>query len=84
MSQVLVTSLFIYSLGPNSLILVSHQVVPLHTMRAGGYYHYVFNNSQQIFLTIEPNNHDAGRINAHCTPLQKGFFECFAVEKHVY
>ena len=30
--------------------LVSHQVLPLLTMWAGGYYHYVLIYSQQIFL----------------------------------
>ena len=33
-------------------------------MRAGGYYHYVFNNIQQIFLMKEPNKHDARKISA--------------------
>ena len=30
----------------NSLTLVSHQVLPLHTMRAGWYYHYSANSWQ--------------------------------------
>ena len=37
-----------FSYGCNS---VSHQVLPLHTTQAGGYHHYVFIHSQQIFLT---------------------------------
>ena len=49
-------------------------------MQTGGYYHYAFSNSQQIFLTKEPNKHDARRISARHTPLQKGSFECCAVE----
>ena len=46
--------------------LVSHQVVTLHTMRAGGYYHYVFIHSLQLFVTKE---HDGRRINARYTRL---------------
>ena len=52
-------------------------------MRAGGYYHYAFRNRQQAFTTKEPNKHDARRISARHTPLQKGSFGCCAVEKHV-
>ena len=35
-------------------------------------------------LTKEPNKHDARRISAHHTPLQKDSFGCCAVEKHIY
>ena len=30
--------------------LVSHQVLYLHIMQAGGYYHYIFMHSRQIFF----------------------------------
>ena len=53
-------------------------------MRAGGYYHYAFSNSQHIFLTKELDKHDGRRISARHTPLQKGSFGCCAVEEHVY
>ena len=48
-------------------------------MWVGGYYHYAFSNSQQAFLTKEPNQLDASRISARHTPLQKGSFGCCAV-----
>ena len=37
---------------------------------AGRYYHHAFSNSQQIFLTKEPNKHDARRISAYHMSLQ--------------
>ena len=44
-------------LGPNSLTFSCSSGASLHAMLAGGYYHYVFSNSQQILLTKEPNKH---------------------------
>ena len=58
-------------------------MLPLHTIRAGGYYHYVFSDNQQILLKKEPNKHDARTISVPHTQLQKGSFGCCAAEKHV-
>ena len=70
-----------FSLGPNSLIFsFSSGASPAHS--AGGWagYHYVFSNSQQIFLTKELNEHDARRVSVCHTPLQKSSFGCCAIE----
>ena len=51
------------TLVPNSLIFVSHQVLHLHTMRVGGYYHY------GIFFTKELEKYNARKISTHYMPL---------------
>ena len=65
------------------MFIVSDWVLPLHTMWAGGYYHFVFSNSQQILLMKEPNKHDARRVSAHHAPLQKDSFGYCTVETFV-
>ena len=70
-----------FSLDPNSLIFsFSSSASPAHN--AGGWagYHYVFSNSQQIFITNEPNEHDVRRVSVRHTPLQKSSFGCCAIE----
>ena len=71
---------FILQLGPNSLIFSFSCVLPLHTMRAGRYYLYVFSRRQQTFLMKECNKNDARRISTHYMPLQKGSFGCCAAD----
>ena len=51
-------------------------------MWVGGYYHYVVIRNQQIFLTKELDKH-ARRASICCTPLQKGSFGCYAVDRHI-
>ena len=65
-------------LGPNLLIFSFSSDAPA-AHNAGGYYHYVSGNSQQIFLTKEGNIHDTRRISACHMPVLKGSFGCCAV-----
>ena len=70
-----------FSLGPNSLIFsFSSSASPAHNAGRWAGYHYVFSNSQQIFLMKEPNKHDARRVSVCHTPLQKSSFGCCAIE----
>ena len=70
-------------LGPNLLIysfsssaLLAHNVDRWACITM----HYVFIRSQRIFLTKELYKHDARRISARYTSLQKG---CCTVDRHV-
>ena len=79
-----VTVLLVHALGPNLLIFsFSSGAFPAHNAGGGGYYHYVFSNSQQIFLTTDPNKHALYQeVQCLSYAIAEGFFWRKQAEKN--
>ena len=69
------------TLGPKSLIFVSHQVLHLHTMQGGWVLPLCI---YQIFFTKELEKYNARRLTTRYTPLQKSYFGCCVVDRHIW